>query len=70
MRRFQDFENLGFGHEMGRRGSEWAHTFGKWGLEMNNGGWRKIELGVNGLGSNSYGLILWENDATGLGIIF
>ena len=26
LRRFQDFENLGFGHEMGRRGSEWAHT--------------------------------------------
>ena len=29
-----------------------------------------MELGVNGLGSNSYGLILWENDATELGIIF
>ena len=31
---------------------------------------KKMKSGLNGLGSNSNGLILWENDATGLGIIF
>ena len=28
-----------------------------------------MKLGLNGLGSNSNGLILWENDATRLRII-
>ena len=29
-----------------------------------------MKLGLNGLGSNSNGLILWQNDATSLRIIF
>ena len=29
-----------------------------------------MKLGLNGVGSNSNGLILWENDATRLRIIF
>ena len=29
-----------------------------------------MKSGLNGLESNSNGLILWENDATRLGIIF
>ena len=28
-----------------------------------------MKLGLNGVGSNSNGLILWENDAKGLGTI-
>ena len=31
---------------------------------------KKIKSGLNGLGSNSIGLVLWENDATRLRIIF
>ena len=41
-------------------------------LEVKNGKWGfvKMKFGLNGVGSNSNGLILWENDATKLGIIF
>ena len=31
---------------------------------------KKTKSGLNGLGSNSNGLRLWENDATGLGSVF
>ena len=37
---------------------------------MKIGGLHKMESGLNGLGSDSNGLILWENDATRLGINF
>ena len=44
-----------------------------WGLRQNFGIYWKNTEGpkfTNGLGSHSKGLILWENDATGLGIMF
>ena len=37
---------------------------------MENRGLQKMKSGLNGVGSNSNGLILWENDATGFRIIF
>ena len=37
---------------------------------MENGGATKIEVGMNGFGSNSNGLVLWENDAVGFRTIF
>ena len=40
---------------------------GNFGIYCKNIEGRKF---TNGLGSNSNGLILWENDATGLGIMF
>ena len=45
----------------------------KWGVRRNLGiYWKNIEgpKFTNGLGSHSNGLRLWENDATGLGIMF
>ena len=42
----------------------------KMGVENENWGFQKTKSGLNGLGSNSNGLVLWENDATGLRIIF
>ena len=33
---------------------------------MENGVCKKMESGLNGVGTNSNGLKLWENDATGL----
>ena len=39
------------------------------GHDMKNIVLPEMESGLNGLGSNSHGLILWENDATGPRII-
>ncbi len=37
---------------------------------MENGVCKKMESGLNGVGTNSNGLKLWENDATRLRTIF
>ena len=42
----------------------------KWESNTKIGGLQKMKSGLNGLGSNSNGLILWENDATRFRIIF
>ena len=40
------------------------------GYVLKNRGCQKMKSGLNGVGVNSNGLKLWENDATGLKIIF
>ena len=40
------------------------------GKKKNNKKKGKTKTGLNGIGSNSNGLVAWENDATGLRTIF
>ena len=49
---------------------KWVCVRKKLGPKRKHGVYKKMKSGLNGVGSNSNGLILWENDAARLGIIF
>ena len=64
-------QKYGFHSKYGGRKQQWGLAKNEIGPELawDNGGWQKMKSGLNWLGSNSNGLILWENDATMLGIV-
>ena len=49
-----------------RQKKENGFSFENWGSTNEKMGFVKIEFGLNGVGSNSNGLVLLENDATRL----